>query len=154
MDKIISVDRLETHDRLLQFQKQGEDISSMCANVIAQRPFGDHAFYIFAHARTSDDGYTKILIWQPRLTKPKSQTNSMLFKVHPLVPEQVKVIWMIPERSMWSQFKRGLVTESSVVEQSIHAFENDRANLDAPESDDLTDSQIDAIYKQIAMGAE
>lgn len=150
MDKVISVDRLETHDRLLQFQKQADSIGEMCAKIIAERPFGSYPFYIFAHARTSDDGYTKRLIWQPRLTKPKSQTNSMLFKVHPLVPDQIKVIWMIPERTMWSQFKKGLVTESSIVEQSIQAFEENRDVLDAPEKDDLTDSQVDAIYRELA----
>ncbi len=154
MDKVISVNRLDTHDRLLQFQKQADNVGEMCSKIIAQRPFGNHPFYIFAHARTADDGVTKRLIWQPRLTKPKSQTNSMLFKVHPLVPEEVKVIWMIPDRAMWSQFKKGLVTESTVVERSIQAFEENRDVLDAPERDDLTDSEVDGIYRELASGIQ
>lgn len=149
----MKLDLLETHDRYEHFTKQAFDIGECCQDMINQRPFGNRPFYIFAHARTDDDGVSKRLIWQPRLSKPKAQTNSMLFKAYPGT-DQVKVIWMIPERMMWTQFKKGLICESTIVEQSIHDFQHNRDKLEAKESDDLDDQQIDAIYKEISLMAK
>jgi hypothetical protein len=147
----LKIDRLDAHDRLVHFTKQSFDIAECCQNLINQRPFGEHPFYIFAHARTDDDGFTKRLIWQPRLTKPKSQTNSMLFKAYP-GSDVIKVIWMIPARELWEQFEKGKLTENKTVWESIQAFQHNRKALEEPEVDDLTDEQIDAIYCNISIG--
>jgi hypothetical protein len=149
----MKLNRLETHDRYQHFTKQSFGISECCQNLINQRPFGEHAFYIFAHTRTDDDGVTKRLIWQPRLTKPLSQTNSMLFKAYPGT-DAIKIIWMIPARELWGQYKKGNVTQSSIVSESIHKFQNNREELDAKESDDLPDNVIDSIYQEIAKNAK
>lgn len=141
----MKIDRLEAHDRLEQFQNQSVDISECCKNLVDQRPFGNHPFYIFAHARTEDDGVSKRLIWQPRLTKPKAQTNSMLFKGYP-GSDMIKVYWMIPDRLMWEQYGKGKIAESQTVIESIHDFEHDRAKLEAADDDDLSDEEIDKIY--------
>lgn len=140
---------LETHDRFKHFTKQSFDISECCQDMINKRPFGNHTFYIFAHARTDEDGTSKRLIWQPRLTKPLSQTNSMLFKAYPGT-DTIKIIWMIPAREMWDQYKEGNVTESKIILESIDNFINHREKLDAKENDDLTDGQIDAIYRELS----
>lgn len=145
----MKVDVHETHDRLLHFTKQKFDISECCQDLINKRPFGDHPFYIFAHARTDDDGVTKRLIWQPRLTKPKAQTNSMLFKAYP-GKDIIKVIWMIPAREMWSEYTQGKMMENKTISESIFDFQNNKRKLEAPESDDLSDEQINAIYVQIS----
>lgn len=149
----MKINLLDAHDRLDHFQKQGLDISECCQDLINKRPFGDVPFYIFAHARTAEDGISKIIIWQPRLTKPASQTNSMLFKAYP-PSDKIKVIWMIPAREMWDQFKKGNLTESKIVSESIHDFQHNRAKLDAPESDDFSEESIDKIYQQIANNAK
>lgn len=145
----MKIDRLETHDRLQHFKKQSFDIEECCQDIINQRPFGENAFYIFAHTRTDDDGVTKRLIWQPRLTKPKAQSNSMLFKAYPAT-DMVKVIWILPQHEIWSQFEKGKVTEDSQIYQSIQAFINNKESLEAPEKDDLPDEKINAIYTNIA----
>jgi hypothetical protein len=145
----MKIDRLETHDRYTYLKKQNFSIGECCQDLIDKRPFGNHPFYIFAHARTDDDGVTKRLIWQPRLTKPKAQTNSMLFKAYPGT-DILKVIWMIPERELWGQFKTGLITENKTVSESISLFLHDRKALEAKESDDLEDYQIDSIYREIS----
>lgn len=154
MSKIIPVkiNRLEAHDRLGYFTSQSFDINKTVQNFINSRPYGEYSFYLFAHARTADDGVTKRLIWQPRLTKPKSQTNSMLFKVDPTT-DIVKVIWIIPPREQWYMFKKGTLTENETVCNSIHEFEFHREKLDAKDPDDLTDEKIDHIYKEISMEA-
>lgn len=148
----MKVDRLETHDRYQHFTKQSFNISECCQDLINQRPFGNHPFYIFAHTRTEEDGVNKRLIWQPRLTKPKAQTNSMLFKAYP-GSDQVKVIWMIPDRVMWSQYQVGNVAESETVLYSIDMFENHRALLEKVEDDDLSDEMVNEIYRDLSVEA-
>ena len=144
----MKIERLETHDRYTHFTKQNFNIAECCQDLINQRPFGTHPFYIFAHARTHDDGVTKRLIWQPRLTKPKAQSNSMCFKVYP-GSDNVKIIWIIPAIELWGQYKKRNITENKTVSDSIEAYQHDRKKLEAPEQDDLTDDQIKAIYQQM-----
>lgn len=166
----MKVDKLETHDRLENFKQQSDQIGAFCEQIINQRPFGNNPFYIFAHSRTLpiDERYKHWLsgqfasleevpshkmIWQPRLTKPKAQTNSMLFKAYPLTNE-VKIIWILPERDLWPQYDKGKFTESNIVAESIHLFQNEREKLEAKEKDDLSDSQIDMIYMELSKEAQ
>ena len=144
--------KLETHDRLEHFTKQDFDIGACCQNLIDQRPFGNVPFYIFAHTRTDEDGVTKRLIWQPRLTKPKADTNSMLFKAYP-GSDTIKVIWMIPAREMWSQYRKGVLLQNKTVYESIENFTHRKEELEAPEIDDLSDEQIYQIYLGLAQQA-
>lgn len=145
----MKVDILDAHDRLEYFKKQDFSIGECCQSLIDQRPFGDYAFYIFAHPRTEDDGITKRMIWQPRLTKPKAQTNSMLFKGNPGT-DIVKVIWIIPSRELWDTFQKGNITESCVVSESIHNFLHNKDLLESKEDDDLSEETINRIYQQIS----
>lgn len=149
----MKINRLETHDRLIHFTKQEFDISACCQNLIDQKPFGNHPFYIFAHPRTDEDGVKKRIIWQPRLTKPLAQSNSMLFKVYP-GSDEVKVIWMIPDEAMWKQYEKGKMTENKLIYESIYDFRYNRAKLDEKEPDDLEDFQIDDIYREISQNAQ
>jgi hypothetical protein len=149
----MKINCLDAHDRLLHVQKQSVDIQKYVDDIIAQKPFGNHPFYIFAHARTMEDGATKRLIWQPRLTKPLPQTNSMLFRAYPRT-DHVKILWMIPAREMWPQYKKGNVTASEIVQESIQDFQFNRKKLEATEPDELSESQIDAIYREIAQEAK
>jgi len=148
----MKINLLDAHDRLLHYKKQSFDISQCCQDMVNHRPFGDHPFYIFSHARTADDGVTKRIIWQPRLTKPKAQTNSMLFKAYPGT-DVIKVIWMIPAREMWDQYEKGKLTENETICESINAFKTNKGKLEAPEEDDLSDKEVDYIYKDISRTA-
>ena len=149
----MKINRLDAHDRFEHFTKQSFDISECCQDLIRQKPFGDIPFYIFAHARTLEDGSTKTLIWQPRLTKPKAQTNSMLFKAYPGT-DVIKVIWMIPARELWQQYRKGLMTENKTVSDSIHDFQFNRNKLEETEPDDMTDGQICNVYLEISKNAK
>lgn len=149
----MKINLLDAHDRLNHFQKQGLDISECCQDLVNKKPFGDIPFYIFAHARTAEDGVSKIIIWQPRLFKPEPQTNSMLFRAYP-PSDKIKIIWMIPAREMWGQFKKGNLTQSQIVSESIHDFQHDRAKLSAPEPDEVSEEAADLIYQQIAKNAK
>lgn len=150
----MKLDVLETHDRLIEFSKQQDYISKGCQDCINSRPeeYGNHCFYIFAHCRTADDGYTKRLIWMPYPKKPKAQTNSMLFKAYP-PSDNIKIIWMIPPREMWDQYKKDLMLQNQIVYESIQKFKYNRNMLEEREGDDFTDEEIKNIRKQIAFNA-
>ena len=145
----MKINILDAHDRLNHFTRQSFNIADCCQNLIDQRPFGNHPFYIFAHARTEDNGVDKRLIWQPRLTKPKAQSNSMLFKAYP-GSDVLKIIWMIPAIELWGQYQKGNLTENELVSQSIFDYCNNRQKLEAKEDDDFSDEKINAIYKEIS----
>ncbi|SRR5260221_10956291 len=149
----MKINRLETHDRFQHFTKQEFSIAECCQDIIDKRPFGLHPFYIFAHARTDEDGITKRLIWQPRLTKPKSQSNSMLFKAYPGT-DIVKMIWIIPQRELWGQYKQGNITENKIVAESIYDFLHNREKLEQKDPDDLSDEAIDKIYSDICLNTK
>lgn len=162
----MKIRRIDAHDRLEHFQKQHFDIGACCQNLIDQRPFGDHPFYIFAHSRTIGldeklklftsgkyanftDIPEKTIIWQPRLTKPKCESNSMLFKAYP-GSDNIKVIWILPPKELWEQFKKGNMTENETVVISIHDYEHNKDRLEAKEEDDLPDETINRIYREIS----
>ena len=148
----MKLDRLDVHDRYEHFTKQDFDIEECCQDLIDKRPFGDHPFYIFAHTRTDDDGVTKRLIWQPRLTKPKAQSNSMLFKAYPGT-DLLKIFWILPAAELWGQYDKGVLTENKIVSESIHDFRYNRNKLEEKEDDDMSDEMIDQIYKELSRNA-
>ena len=76
----------------------------------------------------------------------------MLFKAYP-GSDNIKIIWMIPDRHIWKQYQYGFMTENKTITESIHLFQNDRNKLDQPDPDDLSDVQIDAIYRSIALSS-
>lgn len=151
----MKINLLDAHDRLNQVHKQADYISQGCQDCINNRPgeFGQNPFYIYAHCRTADNGVTKRMIWVPRLSKPKPETNSMLFKYYPK-QDVIKIIWMIPAREMWDQYVKGNLTQHQIVIESIHSYRNHRTKLGSPEPDDLSDKQADDIYRQIAINAQ
>lgn len=177
----MKIHRLDAHDRYTFIQKEDQDIGKTCQEMINQRPFGDHAFYIFVHKReiglderiskyekdfkktftdakyvqkyqTLEDVMTHRIIWQPRLTKPKAQTNSWLFKVKP-GSDNVRVIWMIPQEELWDQYSKDKMTGNQIVSESIYDYKNNRGKLEAKEDDDLSDEAINAIYSELSRAA-
>jgi hypothetical protein len=145
---MIKVNTLDAHDRLLHFKKdQQNNIFSGVEECLKQNPNAVDMqkyfpyIYIFAHPRTADDGVTKRMIFQPRLTKPKAQTNSYLFRVESNT-DLVEIIWMLPPREMWEQFEKGKMFESEEVMTSIVNFTNHRKELEKPHKDDWTEEQI------------
>jgi len=77
----------------------------------------------------------------------------MLFKAYP-GSDIVKIIWMIPARELWAQYKKGHLTECSTISQSIYDFENNKDKLEQAENDDLDDETIHKIYLEISQEAK
>lgn len=168
----MKINRLETHDRLLQFKKQADHISKGCQDCIDTRPkeFMRLPFYIFAHKReiSMDERFTLVidgvydcitkvpthrLIWQPRLTKPEAQENSMLFKYYPGL-DLIYVIWMIPDPALWDQYSKGKISENESVCESIALFKTDKKKLESPMDDDISEEKVKSIYQEIAKNAQ
>lgn len=151
----MKVNRLEAHDRLKHFKEdQSINIFKGAQDCLKINPLSlqlqDYSpyIYLFAHPRTEDDGVTKAMYWQPRLTKPKAQTNSYLFRAESKT-DVIEACWLLPPREMWKEYSKGNVTESELVLWSIDQFKNNRENLQKPEPGDFFDNKIREIYKII-----
>lgn len=152
----MKLNRLETHDRLEHFiADQSRTIWQGFDDCLKKNPLSlslqekSPYIYIFAHPRTSDDGLIKRMLWQPRLSKPRAQTNSYLFRGVSKT-DVFEICWMIPPREVWKQYEKGNLTEEPTVVWSIHQFVNNRKTMEAPERDDLSDEKIKSIYATIS----
>lgn len=151
----MKLNRLETHDRLEHFIKdQSINIFQGADDCLKKNPLSlalqDRSpyVYLFAHPRTADDGVTKIMYWQPRLTKPQAQTNSYLFRAISKT-DNVEVCWLLPPKELWNEYQKKNVTEHEIVIWSIDQYRHHKPKLEAAESDDLPDKQIQLIYAEI-----
>lgn len=156
MKSYMKINRLETHDRLLHFKKDQEaNIFQGAEDCLKKNPdslsFQMHCpyVYLFAHPRTADDGVTKRMIWQPRLTKPFAQTNSYLFRAMSHT-DIIEICWLLPPEETWSQYIAGNVTEHEFVIWSIDQYCKNKEKLDAPHPDDFPDEKVRKIYGTIA----
>ncbi len=151
----MKIDRLETHDRLVHLHKDQADRIAQGAEDCLKRnkdslmmqeyfPY----IYMFAHPRTAEDGVTKRMLWQPRLLKPKAQTNSYLFRAVSKT-EIIEIVWLLPPRELWKQFETGNILESKDILTSINNFENFREELEKPHEDDLSENEIRKILEGI-----
>lgn len=154
----MKINRLETHDRLEHFKKdQSLNIAQGAEDCLKKNYLStclqqySPYIYVWAHPRTHDDGVTKVMYWQPRLTKPIPQTNSYCFRVESNT-DLLETIWLLPPEETWPQYQKGNVTEHEMVLWSIDQFTKNFEELAKPYPDDLPEEQIKAIYLRI--GAE
>lgn len=151
----MKVDRLEAHDRLEHFNEdqsininQGaEDCLKKNTLSLAMQEKSPYV-YLFAHPRTAEDGVTKVMFWQPRLTKPQAQTNSYLFRAESK-SDLIEVCWLIPPEEMWGQYKKGNVTHSDLVGYFIDQYNTNKPELERPHPKDLSEEESRSIYRQI-----
>lgn len=150
----MKLNRLETHDRLLHLKKdQSQTIFQGAEDCLKKNPdslfFQDRSayVYIFAHPRTDDDGVTKKMYWQPRLWKPKAQSNSYLFRAKSH-SDIVQVCWLLPPEEMWGQYLLDNITGSEEVLWSIDQYCYHRKKLEGDEPDDLSDEKGKAIMQE------
>ncbi len=152
----MKIERLEAHDRLLHLkQDQALNVAQGAEDCLKKNSLSlalqQHSpyIYVFAHPRTADDGVNKRMIWQPRLTKPKAQTNSYLFRAVSNT-DQMEICWLLPPNETWSQYKKGNVTEHELVLWSIEMFTNNKKALEEIPKEDLSEQQIKNIYLIVA----
>lgn len=156
----MKIERLEAHDRLLHLIKdQSEQVQKGADDCLLRNPLSlayqekSHYIYIFGHARTADDGVTKRLIWQPRLSKPNPESNSYLFRAKSKT-DIMEVCWILPPHETWNQFKKGNVVHSNDITWSIHQYMNNFKELAKPFPDDLSENKCKTILLEIAREME
>lgn len=151
----MKLDRLEAHDRLIHLKKDqsanvfkgAEDClkrNPLCLSIQDKCPY----VYIFAHARTADNGIDKVLYWNPRLSIPEAQENSYLFRAISKT-DLIEVCWMIPPKEMWKQYKKGNVTESNICRWSIDQFLKNKQELEKPHPNDYSEDITRMIMQSI-----
>lgn len=153
--KLMKLNRLDTHDRLEHFiQDQSQTIWQGATDCLTKNTDSlklqekSPYIYIFAHPRTDDDGFTKRLLWQPRLTKPKAQANSYLFRAQSKT-DLLEICWLIPSQELWEQYKKENLTNEPTIIWSIDQYLHNRKALEAPDPNDWTEKQARNIIISI-----
>jgi hypothetical protein len=151
----MKLNRSETHDRLLQYQKQQQSIGDAVFECIRNVPEGIKSpFYVYGHSRSVSydekvsillDGYGEApdarLIWTPRISKPKASPNTYLFLCNKNT-DVIQIIWMIPKREIWNEYKPGQMTHNENVWVSIQNFIHFRDEMNAPDKEGPKESDM------------
>jgi len=163
----MKINRLDTHDRLLFFRKQQNDISQGLQECIKNVPDSIKCpFYAYAHSRQVDFEEKKSiiksnlllqlekppderLIWMPVVTKPKPTPNSYLFLCRK-GSDVVQIIWLLPKRELWDQFKPGQMCFNENIWVSIQNFLHHKERLSAPDEGGPTERDVEHFRKVIS----
>lgn len=154
--KVMKLNVLDSHDRLVELnKKEALNIAQGAEDCLKKNPLSlaiqekSPYIYIFAHPRTESDGIKKRMLWQPRLSRPYPQTNSYLFRANSK-SDVIEICWMLPPMELWSQYKKGLITENPTVEWSINMFLHSKSELAKNHPEDMSDERSKSIYMKIA----
>jgi len=152
---VMKLNVLDAHDRLLEIKKKESiTISQGAEDCLKKNPLSlalqekSPYIYMFAHPRTEPDGNGKRMFWQPRLTKPKAQTNSYLFRAISK-SDSIEICWLLPSEDTWGQNKKGNVAENELVEWSINMYKYKKKELEEPHPDDLPEARMKTIYHEV-----
>ena len=151
----MKIDRLETHDRYEHFlQDQWEVIAQGASDCMLKNKLSLAIqekcpyVYLYAHPRTADDGVTKRLLWQARVSRPRPETNSYLFRGQSK-SDIVEICWLLPPEELWEQYETGKVTASEYVMWSINQYKTNRRFLGLPHPEDVSEEQGKLIYRNV-----
>ncbi len=152
----MKINRLETHDRYKYLlEDQAVNIFQGAEDCLKKNPLSlaiqdlSPYIYLFAHPRTStDDGVTKVMYWNPRLSIPEAQTNSYLFRALSKT-DIIEVVWLIPPKEQWGQYKKENVTADTTVEWCIEMYKTNKKELEKPHPDDLPEEKAKLILKKV-----
>ena len=160
------VDRLESHDRLLEFQKQSDQIGIEVQKCIDNLPYNKpHPFYVWGHSRqisidermayfmggcykNFEDVPSEKFLWMPRPTKPECTPNSYLFRATK-GSDIVEIVWMLPKIEFWDMFGPGKMTHNPDIYTSILNFKYNRKELEYPQEGDMNIDQRDEFRECI-----
>lgn len=124
-------------------------------NIIQSRPFGKYKFYIFQFVKRVDDTTgVKRMIHQPRLTKPEPLPGTTLLRCDPDRPEDVTIIWTLPNQENFGLYKHGKFFSDPFVAECVEKYLKRPGELMKEEEGDLDDDKIREIYREISANAK
>lgn len=119
-------------------------------NIIQSKPFGKHKFYIFQFVkRVNDEMGVKVMHHQPRLTKPEPVPGSTLLRCDPHNPEEVTIIWTLPNQENFGLYKHGKMFSDPFVHECVKKYLENPKELMKREEGDLDDEEIRKVYLDI-----
>lgn len=139
------------HENILFFKGNSEQgYCDMVQKIIASKPFGKYPFYIFQFVKRVDDvtGEKKMYHY-PRLTKPEPLPGTTLLKCNPENPEEVTIIWTLPNQENFGLYKSGKLFQDEFVYDCIQKYLKNPQELMKNDPDDLSDEKIMEIYREI-----
>lgn len=130
--------------------KNKNSVEEFLNQILQSRPFGNRKFYVLTFLKnTPGDPHTKKLVYQPRLTKPKPNPNTSLYRLNPLRPDEVEVFWILPKIQAFGLYAKGKVHENEFIHECIQKYLNEYDSLCRKEADDISDSEIKELYRCI-----
>ena len=160
------IDHLETHDRLLQYNKQIDTIGEEVQKCIDNVPDAvKYPFYVWGHSRhvaiderlsyfmggnyeKFEDVPSERILWMPRPSKPEATPNSYLFRAQK-GSDIVHIIWVLPKIELWSQFGPDKMLHNQEIWTSIMNFKYNKKELESPEEGDMNIDQRDEFREII-----
>ena len=127
----------------------------MVQQIIESRPFGKHPFYIYQFVKRVDDATgIKKMYHHPRLTKPDPIPGTTLLRADPSNPEEVTIIWTLPDEESFNLYQSGKMFADPFVYESIQKYLHNPRELMRREKGDLTDEEIKEIYQEKVRGVK
>lgn len=144
----MKVNKFETHDRLLHYQKQQDSMGEAVEECIRNVPDCiTSPFYVYGHSKSVgfDEkislltlGYEQApesrLIWIPLITKPKATPNTYLFLARKN-SDIIEIIWMLPKFELWQEYSPGKMMFNENIWISIQSYLHHRDKLNEPDKD-------------------
>lgn len=135
-----------------QFWKENseKEYCETIQKIIESKPFGNYKFYIYQFVKRVDDVTgVKKMYHQPRLTKPDPIPGTTLLRADPQNPEEVTIIWTLPNEENFNLYKYGKLFADPFVFECVEKFLKNPRELMKKEEGDLSDQRIREIYKDI-----
>jgi len=138
-------------DNVHFFKENSEkDYCDTVQRIIQSRPFGKYSFYIFQFVkRVNDETGLKKMYHQARLTKPEPLPGTTLLRCNPNNPEEVTIIWTLPNQENFGLYKSGKLFQDEFVYECVQKYLRNPNELMKNDSEDLSDEKIREIYLEL-----
>ena len=112
--------------------------------------FEGKPFYIFNFVKRVDDGSgVKKMYHQPRLTIPEPVGGTTLIRIDPKNPEQMKIVWTLPNRENFEMYRHQKAFADPFVFECIQQYKYRREEMLRAEIGDATEQEAREIYGRL-----
>lgn len=119
-----SMTGMQVHDNTLLWKESfdGEYVR-IVQSIIDQNLFEGKSFYIHQFIKRVDDtSGVKKMMHHPRLSKPLPTPGATLLRCEPFAPEQIKIVWTLPNQENFGMYSEGKIYANEFVFNCIQKF--------------------------------